>query len=354
MEKLFQKNLINIEPYVAGEQPKTDDIIKLNANENPYPPSPKVSEAIAGFDAETLKKYPPMDAAPLRQAIADFYGIERECVFAGNGSDDVLAAAFRAFYNSDKPLLYPDVTYSFYPVWCDLLRIPFETIPVDENFNIRVEDYFRPNGGIVIPNPNAPTTIGLGLDKIEELISRNRESIVIIDEAYADFSGVSCVPLIKKYDNLVITQTFSKSRSLAGMRVACAIADPYLIGYLDAVKDSYNSYPMDAVAIRAGTAAVEDREYFEATCKKIIATRERTAERMRELGFVLPDSSANFLFATHPKFDAKTIFNYLRERKIYVRYFSKPRIDNHLRITIGTDEQMDMMIEALRQLILNS
>lgn len=351
MEKAFQKNLINIEPYVAGEQPKSDDIIKLNANENPYPPSPAVQKAIAEFDAGALRLYPPMDAAPLRQAIADFYGIDRSCVFAGNGSDDVLAAAFRAFFNSDKPLLYPDITYSFYPVWCELLKIPFETVPVDEGFNIHVEDYYRENGGIVIPNPNAPTTIGLGLDAVEDLISHNRDSIVIIDEAYADFSGVSCVPLIKKYDNLVITQTFSKSRALAGMRVACAIADPYLIGYLDAVKDSYNSYPMDAVAIRAGTAAMSDREYFEQTCKKIIATRERTAAGLRELGFILPDSSANFLFVTHPKHTAKEIFSYLRERGIYIRYFNKPRIDDRLRITIGTDEQMDRLISELRTLI---
>ena len=354
MNKPFQDKLISIEPYTAGEQPKSADIIKLNANENPYPPSPAVKKAIADFDADSLKLYPPMDAAPLRRAIADFYGTEQNCVFAGNGSDDVLAAAFRAFFNSDKPLLYPDVTYSFYPVWCDLLKIPYETVPVDEGFNIRVEDYFRENGGVVIPNPNAPTTIGLGLDAVEELIRHNRDSIVIIDEAYADFSEVSCVPLIKKYDNLVITQTFSKSRSLAGMRVACAIADPYLIGYLDAVKDSYNSYPMDAVAIRAGAAAIGDREYFEQVRSRIIATRERTAVRLRELGFVLPDSSANFLFVTHPDHTAEEIFSYLRERGIYIRYFRKPRIDRYLRITVGTDEQMDRLIGELTKLISDS
>ena len=351
MEKLFQKNLINIEPYTAGEQPKNDKIIKLNANENPYPPSPAVQAAISGFDAELLKKYPPMDAAPLRKAVAEFYGLEQENVFAGNGSDDVLAAAFRAFYNSDKPILYPDITYSFYPVWCELLKIPYETIPVDEGFNVHVEDYFRDNGGVVLPNPNAPTTIGLGLDAIEELIRHNRSSIVIIDEAYADFSEVSCVPLIKKYDNLVITQTFSKSRSLAGMRVAAAIADPYLISYLDAVKDSYNSYPMDAVAIRAGAAAISDRVYFEETCGRIKATRDRVTKEMRELGFIIPDSSANFLFVTHPKKTAKEIFSYLRDKGIYIRYFNKPRIDNHLRITIGTDAEMDALLSALREFI---
>lgn len=351
MEKLFQKNLINIEPYTAGEQPKNDKIIKLNANENPYPPSPAVQAAISGFDAELLKKYPPMDAAPLRKAVAEFYGLEQENVFAGNGSDDVLAAAFRAFYNSDKPILYPDITYSFYPVWCELLKIPYETIPVDEGFNVHVEDYFRDNGGVVLPNPNAPTTIGLGLDAIEELIRHNRSSIVIIDEAYADFSEVSCVPLIKKYDNLVITQTFSKSRSLAGMRVAAAIADPYLISYLDAVKDSYNSYPMDAVAIRAGAAAISDRVYFEETCGRIKATRDRVTKEMRDLGFIIPDSSANFLFVTHPKKTAKEIFSYLRDKGIYIRYFNKPRIDNHLRITIGTDAEMDALLSALREFL---
>lgn len=350
MEKAFSKNLINIEPYVAGEQPGSENIIKLNANENPYPPSPEVQRAIAGFNADELKKYPPMDAAPLRQATAEFYGVDRDCVFAGNGSDDVLAAAFRAFFNSDKPILYPDITYSFYPVWCELLKIPYRTVPVDEGFNVHVEDYFIPNGGVVLPNPNAPTTIGLGLDSIEELIRHNRESVVIIDEAYADFSGVSCVPLIKKYDNLVVTQTFSKSRSLAGMRVAVALADPYLISYLDAVKDSYNSYPMDAVSIAAGTAAIRDREYFEATRSRIIATRDRFTKRMRALGFVMPDSAANFVFATHPDRTAKEIFDYTRERGIYIRYFNKPRIDDYLRITIGTDEEMDKLIAVLEEL----
>lgn len=351
MEKAFSKNLINIEPYVAGEQPKSDDIIKLNANENPYPPSPEVQRVISGFDAAELKKYPPMDAAPLRRATAEFYGLDSSCVFAGNGSDDVLAAAFRAFFNSDKPILYPDITYSFYPVWCELLKIPYRTIPVDEGFNVHVEDYFTENGGVVLPNPNAPTTIALGLDKIEELVKHNRESVVIIDEAYADFSGVSCVPLIKKYDNLVVTQTFSKSRSLAGMRVAVALADPYLISYLDAVKDSYNSYPMDAVSIAAGTAAMRDKEYFETTCKKIAATRDRFIKRMRELGFVMPDSAANFVFATHPDHTAKEIFEFTRERGIYIRYFNKPRIDDHLRITIGTDEEMDKLIAVMEELL---
>lgn len=351
MTRPWQKNLIDIEPYTAGEQPKAADIIKLNANENPYPPSPLVKAAVSGFDADTLRLYPPMDAAPLRRAAARFYGLDSSCVFAGNGSDDILAAAFRAFFNSDEPILYPDITYSFYPVWCELLNVPYRTVPVDEDFRVNINDYLVPNGGVVLPNPNAPTTIGLGLDAIEELLRGNQNSIVIIDEAYADFSEVSCVPLIKKYQNLVVTQTLSKSRSLAGMRAAIALADPYLIKYLDAVKDSYNSYPVDAVAIKAACAAFEDREYFEETCRKVKATRERTASALRKLGFILPESGTNFLFATHPRFKAEEIFLFLREKGIYIRYFKKPRIDNHLRITIGTDEQMDKLIAALEELV---
>ena len=351
-EKLWMKNLIKIEPYVAGEQPKNDNIIKLNANENPYPPSPKVREVLNDFKYGELKKYPYIDAAPLRQAIADFYGLKKENVFTGNGSDDVLATAFRAFFNSELPIVYPDITYSFYPVWCELLKIPAKVYPVDENFKINVKDYYEPNGGVVIPNPNAPTSIGEGRDFIIDLLDHNKDCIVIIDEAYADFGEYSAIELVNKYDNLVITQTFSKSRSLAGMRVACAIANPYLISYLDAVKDSYNSYPMDSIAIQTGIEAIKDREYFENTVAKIIATRERTAEELNTLGFKVIKSSTNFLFATHPKYTAKEIFDYLKEMGIFVRYFNKPRIDNYLRITIGTDEEMNKMIEELKQIII--
>ena len=351
-EKLWMKNLIKIEPYVAGEQPKNDNIIKLNANENPYPPSPKVREVLNDFKYGDLKKYPYIDAAPLRQAIADFYGIKKENVFTGNGSDDVLATAFRAFFNSELPIVYPDITYSFYPVWCELLKIPAKVYPVDENFKINVKDYYEPNGGVVIPNPNAPTSIGEDRDFITDILDHNKDCIVIIDEAYADFGEYSAIELVNKYDNLVITQTFSKSRSLAGMRVACAIANPYLISYLDAVKDSYNSYPMDSIAIQTGIEAIKDREYFENTVAKIIATRERTAEELNALGFNVIKSSTNFLFATHPKYTAKEIFDYLKEKGIFVRYFNKPRIDNYLRITIGTDYEMEKMIEELKQIII--
>ena len=351
IEKPWQKNLINIEPYVAGEQPELDDVIKLNANENPYPPSPKVQEALHRFNYEDLKKYPLIDAGILREAIADYYGLKRENVFTGNGSDDVLATAFRAFFNSDLPIVYPDITYSFYPVWCELLKIPSKTFPVDENFRINVEDYYAPNGGVVIPNPNAPTSVGELKDFIVDLLEHNRDCIVIIDEAYVDFGGYSAVELVKEYDNLVVTQTFSKSRSMAGMRVAAAFANPQLISYMDAVKDSYNSYPMDSIAILTGIESIKDREYFENTVSKIITTRERVAKAMTKMGFTVLDSSTNFLFATHPEHKAKDIFEYLKSQKIFVRYFNKPRIENYLRITIGTDDEMDAMLEALERFI---
>lgn len=350
-KKAWQKNIIEIEPYVAGEQPKSDDIIKLNANENPYPPSPKVREVLDSFKYGELKKYPSIDAAPLRQAIADYYGIEKENVFTGNGSDDVLATAFRAFFNSDKPIVYPDITYSFYPVWCDLLKIESKTFPVDENFRINVRDYYAPNGGVVIPNPNAPTSIGEGKDFVVDLLEHNQDCIVIIDEAYVDFGDYSAVELINEYDNLVVTQTFSKSRSMAGMRVAAAFASPYLISILDAVKDSYNSYPMDSIAIQTGIASINDRDYFEKTTAKIKATRDTTAQALKDMGFKVLESSTNFLFAEHPEYKAKDIFEYLREKNIYIRYFNKPRIDNFLRITIGTDDEMAALIDALKILI---
>ena len=252
----WKDNLIKIQPYTAGEQPDKTDFIKLNANENPYPPSPKVIRAIREFNGENLKKYPSADAVPLRNALAKRFGLECENVFAGNGSDDVLALCFRAFFNSERPIIYPDITYSFYLVWCEMLKIPYETIPVDDNFNIRAEDYRRPNGGVVIANPNAPTSIGRGLDFIREILSCNRESIVIVDEAYVDFGGTSALPLLKEYENLVITQTFSKSRSMAGMRIGYALGNSEIISTHFAAKDSYNSYPMDSVAIAAGIASV--------------------------------------------------------------------------------------------------
>ncbi len=347
----WRDNLIKIEPYVAGEQPNKTDFIKLNANENPYPPAPGVLKAIESFKAECLKKYPDADAKPLATAIAERAGLKRENVFVGNGSDDVLALCFRAFFNSDKPVIYPDITYSFYPVWCEMLRIPYETIPVDEDFNISAADYKRPNGGVVIANPNAPTSIARGLDFIREILDANHDSVVIVDEAYVDFGGESAIPLLSEYENLVVTQTFSKSRSMAGMRIGCAFGNSEIISALYAAKDSYNSYPMDSVAIEAGIASVKDEAYFCETLNKVIATRDRLTAALREMGFTLPDSSANFVFAEHSKYRAKDICEYLKTRDIYVRYFSKARIDNRLRITVGTDDEIDALITALKDYI---
>lgn len=347
----WKDNLLKIEPYVAGEQPNKTDFIKLNANENPYPPSPRVFEAIKGFDAGTLKKYPSANAVGLVKAIAKREGLGAENVFAGNGTDDVLSLAFRAFFNSGKPILFPDITYSFNTVWCDILKIPYKTLPVDKNFNINPADYARENGGVVIANPNAPTSIGRGLDFIREILEENQNSVVIVDEAYVDFGGTTAVPLLREYGNLAITRTFSKSRSMAGMRLGFAMASEELISALYAAKDSMNSYPVDSVAQAAGIASIEDEDYFQSTIKKVIATRERLAAELRKMGFSLPDSQTNFLFAEHEKYSAKDIFEYLKSRDIYVRWFNKPRIANRLRITVGTDSETDALICALKDYI---
>ena len=340
----WKDNLIDIAPYVAGEQPDKKDFIKLNANENPYPPSPKVIEAIKSFKASGLCKYPDANATPLVKAIAGRLGLSEENVFIGNGSDDVLALAFRAFFNSGKPVLYPDITYSFYPVWCSMLKIPYELIPVDEDFNIRAEDYRRENGGVIICNPNAPTSIGRGLDFMREILDANPDSVVIADEAYVDFGGISSIPLLKEYPNLAVIQTFSKSRSMAGMRIGYCAAGKELINALRAAKDSYNSYPVDSVAIEAGCASIADEDYFRETVGRIMKTRERLTAELRKMGFDVKDSSTNFLFASHPVYKAPDISAFLKTRDIYVRFFNKPRIDDHLRITVGTDEETDMLI----------
>lgn len=347
----WKKNLINIAPYVAGEQPDKKDFIKLNANENPYPPAPEVIDVISNFDSCSLNKYPDANASPLAQAIADRLGLEKKNVFIGNGSDDVLALAFRAFFNSDKPILYPDITYSFYPVWCDMLNIPYKTIPVDDTYNIRAEDYAQENGGVVVCNPNAPTSIGRDLDFIRQILDANPDSVVICDEAYVDFGGVSAISLLKEYPNLAVIQTFSKSRSMAGMRIGFCAAGDELISALKAAKDSYNSYPVDSVAIAAGCASVANEDYFRTTVDKIMATRTRLTAALREMGFTVADSSTNFLFSQHSKYKAADICEYLKTKDIYVRYFSKPRINNHLRITIGTDEEIDALISALKSYI---
>lgn len=348
MDKPFIKKLRRIDPYVPGEQPQSENIIKLNANENPYPPAPGVQQALRDFDASRLALYPDANGKALKSALAGRFGLKPSQVFLGNGSDDVLALAFQSFFCSDEPVLYPDITYSFYPVWCDLFRIPYETVPLDENFCVNVRDYDRPNGGVVLPNPNAPTGRGLSPDVLEDLLQHNADCVVIIDEAYVDFGAQSAVPLLEKYENLLVVQTMSKSRSLAGLRIGYALGSETLIATLEAVKNSYNSYTMDAVALAAGEAAVRDEAYFQDTCRKVIATRERTADALRGLGFIVPPSLTNFLFVTHPAKKAPDIFQYLRGRGIFIRYFKLPRIDNYLRITVGTDAQMDKLVDALR------
>lgn len=349
MEKLWKKNLRDIEPYVPGEQSKEQNIVKINANENPYPPSPKVIEAIRNFDSRSLRFYPDANASEFKRAVAEYYNVETENVFLGNGSDDVIALAFQAFFNSEKPIAYPDITYSFYPVWCRLFSIPCKTYPLKDDFRIDVEDYREENGGVVIPNPNAPTSLGEGQAFIEKLMEYNKDSVVIIDEAYVDFGGFSSVELTKKHENLLVTGTFSKSRSLAGMRIGYAIGSKALISVLEAVKNSYNSYTVNSISMAAGTAAIRDKEYFNKTVSKVIKTRERVAKELRRLGFTVLDSQTNFLFASNEKLDMKSYFEWLKTQKVFIRYFNLPRINRYVRITIGTDKEMDIFLEKTKE-----
>ena len=346
----WEENVRKVVPYTPGEQPKIKNIIKLNTNENPYPPAPGVLQALKEIDIDSLKLYPDPLAQNLVDALAEFYGLRSNQVFVGVGSDDVLAMLFLTFFNSKKPILFPDVTYSFYDVWADMLRIPYEIQPLDENLHIKKEDYYKENGGVVFPNPNAPTGVLQELSDIEDIVKHNQDVIVIIDEAYIDFGGKSALPLIEKYDNVVIVQTFSKSRSMAGMRIGYAMANEKLIKYLNDVKYSFNSYTMNTTAIALGVPAIKDREYFEKTVNKVITTRERVKRELKALGFVFEDSMSNFLFVTHPQLSMEKLFTDLRKEGIIVRHFSKPeRIREYLRITIGTDEQMDTLIGFLKR-----
>lgn len=349
MQQEWMKNLRDIEPYVPGEQSREKNIVKINANENPYPPSPEAIKAINEFDCNRLRFYPDANALEFKKALAEFYGVSVENVFLGNGSDDVLALSFQAFFNSDKPIAYPDITYSFYPVWCRLFNIPYKNYPLDDNFRINPEDYKEENGGVVIPNPNAPTSLGEGREFIERIMEYNKDSVVIIDEAYIDFGGYSSVELTKKYENLLITGTFSKSRSLAGMRIGYAIGSKTLISVLEAVKNSYNSYTLNSVSMAAGTAAIKDRAYFESTVSKVIATRQRVAEELRALGFTVLNSQTNFLFATHNAINIKDYFEWLKAQKVFIRYFNLPRINNYVRITIGTDDEMNVFLNKTKE-----
>lgn len=346
----WEEYVRKVSPYVPGEQPKRA-VIKLNTNENPYPPSPAVAKVIADFDAEELRLYPDPEVTDLIDAIAATKGVAREQVFVGVGSDDVLAMAFLTFFGSDAPILFPDITYSFYDVWAELFRIPYEQMPLREDLTIAASDYKKKNGGIVIPNPNAPTGIAESVEFLEEIIAANPDSVVIIDEAYVDFGAKSVLPLIERYENLLVVQTFSKSRSLAGSRIGYALGSPRLISYLNDCKYSFNSYTMDRLTIACGRASILDKTYFNKQTERIIQTRERTKGELAALGFSFPDSQANFLFVTHCIMPAREIFAALKERDIYVRYFDKPRIDNYLRITIGTDEQMEALISALCEIL---
>ncbi|MDC5105324.1 histidinol-phosphate transaminase [Acinetobacter baumannii] len=353
--RFWSPEVRELEPYVPGEQPKIQNLLKLNTNENPYPPSPKVVEAVQAVlheQADALRLYPDPDATALKQAIAKQQNIDVSQVFVGNGSDEVLAHIFKAFFLQDEPILYPDITYSFYPVYSQFFGTKTKEIPLNENFEIDVRDYTQPNGGVIITNPNAPTSIALSLAEIEQVLQANPDRVVVIDEAYVDFGAESAVSLINRYENLVVCQTTSKSRSLAGLRVGFAIAQSHLIAALEAVKNSFNSYPIDRFAIAAAVASFEDQAYFEEQCQKVISSREKLVRDLTELGFNVLPSKANFIFATHSQHDAGQLAQKLREQGIIVRYFNKPRINQFLRITVGTDEQNARLVQTLKQDIL--
>ncbi|MGH8596226.1 MAG: histidinol-phosphate transaminase [Gammaproteobacteria bacterium] len=339
-----------LSPYVPGEQPKLTNLVKLNTNENPYPPSPRVIQAIE-HELANLRLYPDPNSDRLRDAIADYHAASAEQVFVGNGSDEVLAHAFLALLAQDEPILFPDITYSFYPVFCGLYGIDFEEIPLTEAFQIRIDDYRRLNGGIIFPNPNAPTGCSVSVADIRRLLEHNTESVIVIDEAYVDFGAESAVSLIKEFPNLLVVQTMSKARSLAGLRVGYALGDAELIEGLERVKNSFNSYPLDRLAIAGGIEALADREYFQQTRKAVIATRADLVAGLRRLGFDVLPSTANFVCVRHPTFDAEDLQAGLRARHVIVRHFDTPRIDQFLRITVGTDEQCVRLLEALQQLL---
>lgn len=349
--KLWENNIRQVTPYIPGEQPDGENIIKLNTNECPYSPAPEVEMVIKNMNADKFRLYPDPEAAILVNELAKYYEVKPEQLFVGVGSDDVIGMAFLTFFNSDKPILFPDITYSFYDVWADLFKIQYETIPLNKKFEISKEDYYKENGGIIFPNPNAPTAIELPLGDIEDIIKNNQDTIVIVDEAYIDFGGESALSLIDKYENLLVVRTFSKSRAMAGMRIGYALGNEKLISAMKAVKFSYNSYTMNMPSINAGVEAIKDDVYFKEIVQKIINTREYAKDKLASLGFEFTDSKTNFLFATHKSISAEKIFNELKKKNIYVRYFNKPRIDNYLRITIGNDEEMDALYKALEEII---
>jgi histidinol-phosphate aminotransferase len=351
MSKYWSKLVEGLEPYVPGEQPKDKKYIKLNTNENPYGPSPRVLKAIKEAVNDDLKLYPDSNCDDLISAIAQYYNVDKSHVFPGNGSDEVLAFAFAAFFDSDREILFPDVTYSFYPVYANLYNLKYSLVPLDENFDIRAQDYYGSPGGVIIANPNAPTGKLLTLTSIRDILENNPDRVVIIDEAYIDFGGESAIPLIDEYPNLLVIQTLSKSRSLAGMRIGFAIGDSSLIEALNRVKNSFNSYTLDRLAIKAGIEAFKDEEYFQKCRSMIISSRERVTIKMKAMSFNVLESYANFIFASHIEKKADQLFKELKENGILVRYFNKPKINNYLRISIGSDEEMDSFLEILEQMV---
>lgn len=347
MSKFWSSFVKELVPYVPGEQPKVANLVKLNTNENPYGPSPKAVEAMRAELGDSLRLYPDPNSDLLKQAVCEFYGVQSNQVFLGNGSDEVLAHIFHGLFQHDQPLLFPDISYSFYPVYCGLYGIAFEQVALDEQFQIRVEDYARPNGGIIFPNPNAPTGCLLALDAVEQLVKNSPDSVVVVDEAYIDFGGETAISLVNRYPNLLVTQTLSKSRSLAGLRVGLAVGHPDLIEALERVKNSFNSYPLDRLAIVGGAASFNDREYFEHTCKLVIDSREKLVAELEQRGFEVLPSAANFIFARHPEQDAAAIAAKVREKGVIVRHFKQQRIAQFLRISIGTPAQNQALLDAL-------
>ena len=353
MSRFWSDKISALTPYIPGEQPQIDNLIKLNTNENPYGPSPKVVEAIAHANSDDLRKYPDPLSLDLKKSIATYYDLPLDYVFVGNSSDEVLGHTFRALLKHEKPLLYPDITYSFYPVYCQLFDIEYQQIPLRDDFTLNIDDYQIDNGGIIFANPNAPTGIALALDKIKTLLERNPDSVIVVDEAYVDFADESAVSLVQQYENLLITQTLSKSRSLAGLRVGLALGNPELITGLEHVKNSFHPYALDKLAAAGAAAAFDDREYFESTCSKVINTRNITSNSLTELGFEVLPSSTNFVFAKHPNHNANKIFQALREQNIIVRHFNDERINEYLRISIGTDQEMSLLMNAMTEILSN-
>ena len=350
MSKFWSPFVKDLVPYVPGEQPKLSKLVKLNTNENPYGPSPKAIAAMQAELNDDLRLYPDPNGERLKQAVADYYGVNSKQVFVGNGSDEVLAHAFHGLFQHGQPLLFPDISYSFYPVYCGLYGIDFVQVPLDEQFQIRVEDYARPNGGIIFPNPNAPTGRVLALQAIDQLLKANPHSVVLVDEAYIDFGGETAISLVDQYPNLLVTQTLSKSRSLAGLRVGIAVGHPDLIEALERIKNSFNSYPLDRLAIAGAAAAFEDKAYFQQTCRQVIDSRERVVAGLQQLGFEVLPSAANFVFARHPHKEAAQLAAGLREQGVIVRHFKQPRIEQFLRISIGDEAQNSALLDALRGL----